>query len=123
MKRYVLTVDLADDRAAIARYRRHHRHVWPEVQASLRRVGVRGMEIYALGRRLAMVLDTRDDFDLRRSFAAHAASSPRCARWEELMKTFQVPPPGARRGEVWARMDPVFRLAAPRKRRSGTPRR
>ncbi len=47
------------------------------------------MDIYALGRRLTMVMDTRDDFDLRRSFAAHVRSDPRCAEWETLMKTYQ----------------------------------
>ena len=116
MKRYVLTVDLVDEAAAAARYKRHHRAVWPEVEASLRRVGVRAMDIYALGRRLAMVMDTSDDFDLRRSFAVHAASSPRVAEWEALMKTFQVPPPGARQGETWARMAPVFHLGRGRAR-------
>ena len=116
MKRYVLTVDLVDDPRRVEEYKAHHRAVWPEVERSLRRVGVRAMEIYALGRRLAMVMDTTDGFDLRRSFAAHAASDPRCAEWETLMKTYQVPPPDARPGEVWARMEPVFTLSAPRRR-------
>ena len=114
MKRYVLTVDLQDDPRRIAEYEAHHRAVWPEVQRSLRRVGVRAMDIYALGRRLTMVLDTTDGFDLRRSFAAHAASVPRCAEWEALMRTYQEPPPGAKPGEVWARMERVFHLAPPR---------
>ncbi len=110
MRRYVLTLDLKDDPAVIAQYKAHHRRVWPAVLRSLRRVGVRAMDIYLLGRRLVMVMDTRDAFDLRRSFAAHVASDPRCAEWEELMKTFQEPPPGARRGELWARMQRVFHL-------------
>jgi len=79
MKRYVLTLDLKDDPRAIARYKARHRAVWPEVQKSLRRVGVRAMDIYALGRRLTMVMDTRDDFDMNRSFAAHVRSDARCA--------------------------------------------
>ena len=110
MKRYVLTLDLKDDPRAIAEYKAHHRAVWPEVQRSLRRVGVRAMDIYALGRRLTMVMDTRDDFDPRRSFAAHVVSDPRCAEWEELMKTYQEPPPGARPGQLWTRMQRVFHL-------------
>ena len=112
MKRWVLTVDLADDPRRIEEYKAHHRAVWPEVEASLVRVGVRAMDIYALGRRLVMVMDTDDDFDLARRFAEHAASDPRCAQWEEWMRTYQEPPPGARPGEVWARMEPVYRLAA-----------
>jgi len=110
MKRLVLTLDLKDDPALIEAYRAHHRAVWPEVLESLRAVGVRAMDIYALGRRLVMVMDTADDFDLAESFARHNASDPRCAEWEALMKTFQVPPPGARPGEVWALMEPVFHL-------------
>ena len=90
MKRYVLTVDLKDDPRLVAEYKAHHRRVWPEVRRSL-----------------------------RRGFAAHAASDPRCAEWEALMRGYQEPPPGARPGEVWARMDRVFHLAAalPRARR------
>jgi len=110
MKRYVLTLDLKDDPRAIARYKAHHRAVWPEVQKSLRRVGVRAMDIYALGRRLTMVMDTRDDFDRRRRFAAHVRSDPRCAEWEALMKTYQEAPPGARPGELWTQMKRVFHL-------------
>jgi L-rhamnose mutarotase len=110
MRRYVLTVDLKDDAALIEQYKAHHRRVWPEVRRSLRRVGVRAMDIYLLGRRLVMVMDTRDGFDRRRDFARHAASDPRCAEWEQLMKTFQEPPPGARPRELWARMQRVFHL-------------
>jgi L-rhamnose mutarotase len=110
VKRHVLTVDLKDDPALAAAYKAHHRAVWPEVQASLRAVGVEAMDIYALGRRLVMVLDTTDDFSLRDGFARHAASDPRCAEWEALMRRFQEPPPGAAPGEVWALMEPVFHL-------------
>jgi L-rhamnose mutarotase len=126
MKRYVLTVDLVDDPARIDEYKAHHHAVWPEVARSLRQVGVRAMDIYALGRRLTMVMDTTDAFDLRRSFARHAASGPRVREWEELMRTFQVPPPGARSGEVWARMDRVFHLRPlppPARARRARPRR
>ncbi len=112
MPRYVLTVDLKDDPRLIEEYKEHHRHVWPEVLESLRRVGVREMDIYLLGRRMTMVLEAVEGFDLQTSFAVHAASDPRCREWEELMKTFQEPPPGARPGEVWARMDPVFHLGS-----------
>jgi L-rhamnose mutarotase len=110
MPRYVLTVDLRDDPAAIEEYKEHHQKIWPEVVRSLRRVGVLEMDIYLLGRRLTMVMDTVDGFDLKESFAAHAASDPRCREWEELMRTFQTPPPMARPGEVWALMEPVFHL-------------
>jgi L-rhamnose mutarotase len=111
MNRYVMTLDLKGDPQGIARYRRHHREIWPEVRDSLLRVGVLRMDIYQLERRLVMVMDAREGFDLERSFAAHAASHPRCAEWEELMKTFQQAPPGAKPGELWTVMEPIFHLA------------
>lgn len=106
----VLTLDLKDDAAAIAEYRRHHAAVWPEVLKSLRKVGVRQMDIYALGRRLVMLMETKPGFDGDRDFARHNASHPRCAEWEELMKTFQEPPPGAPPGRLWTPMEEVFSL-------------
>jgi L-rhamnose mutarotase len=115
--RYVMTLDLKDDPRGIAAYRRHHRRIWPEVRASLLRVGVRRMDIYQLERRLVMVMDTKAGFDLKRGFAAHAASHPRCAEWEALMKTFQQPPPGARPGGLWTTMERIFRLEGERSRR------
>lgn len=109
--RSVLAVDLRDDPGVIERYQAHHRQVWPEVLASLRRAGIVGMDIYLLGRRLVMVVDT-DGQDYRRCFAAHAASHPRVVEWEALMRSLQQPPPGAAPGEWWTEMRPVFSLAA-----------
>lgn len=108
--RYVLTVDLVDDPAAIAAYEAHHRAVWPEVLTSLRSIGVLEMDIHRLGRRLVMILDVPEGFSRARDFARHAASSARCAEWEALMKTFQIAPPAAPPDEVWALMRPVFSL-------------
>lgn len=110
MSKSVLTLDLKDDPALIASYRRHHAAVWPEVLRSLRRVGVRRMDIYALGRRLVMLMDTAPGFDAERDFARHRASHPRCAEWEDLMKTFQQPPPGAALGHFWTALTPIFSL-------------
>lgn len=109
MKRYVFTVDLIDDPAAIAAYREHHRRVWPEVADSLRRSGIVAMDIYLLHRRAVMILET-DGRDPRRCFAAHKASSARVIEWEALMKSLQQPPPGGQPDEWWVQMEPVFSL-------------
>jgi L-rhamnose mutarotase len=106
----VLTINLKDDPAIVDTYRRYHHEVWPEVQESLRHVGVQRMDIFLLGRRLVMVLEMRDGLDYRAAFTSHAASSPRVAQWEQLMKSLQEPPPEAAPGEWWASMEPVFRL-------------
>jgi L-rhamnose mutarotase len=108
--RYVFTVNLKDEPGIVETYTRHHREVWPEVQASLRQVGVDQMDIYLLGRRLVMVVEMRDGLDYRTAFKTHAASSPRVVEWERLMKSLQEPPAEARAGEWWAVMEPVFHL-------------
>ena len=110
MTRHVLAVDLKDDPTVIEAYKAHHRRVWPEVLRSLRGAGVADMQIYMLGRRLVMLVDMQDGLDVRRAFATHAASHPRVAEWEELMKSMQQPPPGSAAGEWWAVMQPVFHL-------------
>jgi L-rhamnose mutarotase len=112
MKRYVFTLNLKDAPGIVETYTRYHRDVWPEVQASLRRVGVEQMDIYVLGRRLVMVVDMRDGVDYLVAFQSHASSSQRVAEWERLMKTLQQPPAEARPGEWWAAMEPVFHLGA-----------
>ena len=110
--RSVLAVDLKDDAGVVERYTAHHRQVWPEVLATLRRAGIVNMDIYLLGRRLVMVVDTEEQ-DYRRCFAAHASSHPRVIEWESLMRSLQQPPPGAAPGEWWTAMRPVFSLASP----------
>ena len=106
----VLTISLKDDPEIVETYRRYHREVWPEVQASLERVGVERMDIHLLGRRLVMLVEMRDGLDYRTAFRAHAASSPRDVDWDRLMKSLQEPVSDAAPGEWWAVMEPVFRL-------------
>ena len=108
--RYVFTVNLKDEPGIVENYIRHHRAVWPEVQTSLRQAGVDDMDIYLLGPRLVMVVEMREGVDYRTAFRMHAASSPRVAEWERLMKSLQEPPREGRAGEWWAAMEPVFHL-------------
>ena len=110
MARHVLAVDLRDDATAIETYLDHHRTVWPEVLRSLRAVGLRGMDIFLLGRRLVMIVETDGSGDYRTLFARHATSDPRVAQWEALMQSLQMPVPGAAPGEWWAEMRPIFTL-------------
>jgi L-rhamnose mutarotase len=110
MKRHVLTLDLREGDDVARAYVAHHDAIGPEVVRSLRAVGVEALAIYRLERRLVMVLDTVDGFDLDADFTRHVASDPRCADWEALMKTFQQAPPGAPPGRLWTLMERVFEL-------------
>jgi L-rhamnose mutarotase len=108
-KRYCLTLDLKDDPALIAEYRRHHARIWPEITASIRDAGIVDMEIYLLGTRMFMVMEV----DQRFSFDAKAnadRTNSKVREWEELMWKFQKPLPGAKPGEKWLLMERIFKL-------------
>ncbi len=109
--RRCLALDLRDDPELIARYEAHHRAVWPEVLAHLRTQGVRELEIYRLGTRMVMVMDTDDAvFDPAR-LAAAERDDPRLKEWEALMWRFQAPTPWTPAGTKWTPMESIFRLS------------
>jgi L-rhamnose mutarotase len=109
MKRFCLALDLNDDPALIEEYKQHHRAVWPEIKQSILSAGIHQMEIYLLGNRLFMIMETDDNFSFEAKGAADAAN-PVVQRWEELMWKFQKPLPLARPGEKWMLMDKIFSL-------------
>lgn len=108
--RHCLALDLKDDPALIAEYERRHREVWPEVLAHLRAHGVRELEIFRLGTRLVMLMDTDDTvFDAAKMAAAERAD-PRIREWEALMWRFQAATPWTPEGAKWTPMRSIFRL-------------
>ena len=50
MKRYCQYLQLIDDEEMIAQYVEAHAHVWPEIIAGQREVGILDMQIYRKGR-------------------------------------------------------------------------
>lgn len=110
--RRCLALDLHDDPALIARYEAHHRAVWPEVLAHLRRHGVLELEIFRLGTRLVMVMDTDDAVFDPVAMAAAERDDPRLREWEALMWRFQLATPWTHEGAKWTPMTPIFRLSA-----------
>ena len=112
MQRHVLLLDLRDDAALIAEYRRWHAPGGPPavVIEAIRASGVEAMEIHLSGDRLVMVIEARDDFDFAAKGAADAAD-PQIQAWETLMSRFQKPVPWAGEGEKWVRAERIFSLA------------
>lgn len=113
MKSFAQALDLKDDPALIRTYIEYHKAVYPEVLESLAAIGIRNMRIYLLGTRLFMYFEAPDDFDPARDYQDYA-QNPRCRAWDELMRGFQQPAPGAPKGEWWAPMTEVFSLEAAR---------
>jgi len=105
-----MTVNLRDDPVVIARYKRLHEHVWPEVQNALRTVGILDMKIWLLGRRLFMYMETVDGFDPAVDFPRYLELDPRCQEWEDLMGEMQEAVAEAAPDEKWTQMEQVFEL-------------
>lgn len=111
MKRYCLAVDLKDDPQLIAAYEAYHREVWPEILQSIHDAGIISMEIYRIGNRLFMIMDTTADFDFAHK-AAMDDANPKVQEWEQLMWKYQQALPGAKPGEKWMLMDKIFETSA-----------
>jgi L-rhamnose mutarotase len=108
-KRYCLTLDLKDDPALIAEYRRHHAKIWPEISRSIKDSGIADMEIYLLGTRMFMIMEVDESFSFDAKTKADRNNS-RVRDWEELMWKFQKPLPQAEPGEKWLLMERIFKL-------------
>lgn len=108
-RRYCLTLDLQDDPALIAEYKRQHQKIWPEITQSIKDVGIEQMEIYSLGTRLFMIIEVDAHFSFEKKAAADR-SNPKVQEWEQSMWKFQKALPGSRPGEKWRLMDKVFEL-------------
>ena len=111
VKRYVQTMDLKDDPALIAEYRRRHskEESWQEIRDGIKEVGILEMEIYLLGSRLVMIIDAPVDFRWSEAMK-RLATLPRQAEWEALVSKFQGCRPDARSDEKWQPMERIFRL-------------
>lgn len=108
-RRYCLTLDLKDDPALIAEYRRYHEKIWAEITASIKSSGIEDMQIYLLGTRLFMIMEVADTFSFDAKAAADRAN-PKVQQWEQLMWKFQQPLPTAQPGEKWQLMQKIFEL-------------
>jgi len=110
-KRYCQTLELKDDPELIQEYIKRHSEAyhWPEIRDGIRSVGILEMEIYQLGTKLFMIVETPLDFEWETAFEK-LATLPRQAEWEEYMSLFQQAEPGASSSEKWQQMDRIFHL-------------
>lgn len=109
MKRYCLALDLKDDPKLIKEYEKYHQKVWPEVLKSLTDAGIVDMEIYRVGNRMFMIMETDDNFSFEKKSKMDAANV-KVQEWEVLMWDYQQALPLAKPGEKWMLMERVFKL-------------
>ena len=109
MKRYCQTLELYNDSELIRAYVAEHQHVWPEIKAGIREVGILDMQIYIHEHTLFMIVDTVDEFDWIKDNEC-LAKLPRQAEWEAYMSRFQRSLPGQASHEKWKMMERIFKL-------------
>lgn len=111
VKRYCQTMDLKDNPELIAEYRKRHsrEEAWPEILAGIRQVGILEMDIYILGTRLFMVVETPMDFNWDKAMS-ELATLPRQQEWETYMAIFQNCREDATSDEKWQMMERMFHL-------------
>ena len=111
VKRYCQTLELRDNPELIKEYRSRHsrEHAWREILDGIRQVGILEMELYILGTRLFMIVETPLDFDWDTAMA-RLATLPRQAEWEDYMAEFQLVKQGLSSAEKWQLMERMFYL-------------
>ncbi len=111
VKRYCQTLELKNDPKLIEEYKHWHQkeNCWLEIPLGIREVGILEMEIYILGNRLFMIIETPLDFEWDSAFAK-LATLDRQAEWEEFMAKYQLTKPGATSSEKWTLMERMFCL-------------
>ena len=110
-KRYVQTLELRDDPEMIKEYLKWHseEHHWKEIRDGIKEVGILEMEIYILGTKLVMIVDTPEDFNWQEAMDK-LATLPRQAEWEAFVSQLQGCKEDARSDEKWNMMERMFYL-------------
>lgn len=109
MQRFCFALDLKDDPELIEKYVEYHKNVWPEILESLTSAGIIDMEIYNIGNRLFMMMETEDGFDPEAKAKADRINL-KVREWEALMDTYQKRLPFAKEDQKWVPMDRIFSL-------------
>jgi len=110
-KRYCKTLLLKNDAQLIEDYKKVHAPgaVWPEITSGMREVGIIDMEIYILGTRLFMIMDTVANFDHDKAMTV-LAGKPRQSEWEAYVSRFQQTSAEATADEKWQLMERIFKM-------------
>lgn len=110
-KRYCKTMELRNDSALIEAYKKAHAKgaAWPEITQGMKEVGIIDMEIYLLGTKLFMIMDTTADFDHNKAMQ-ELAIKPRQSQWEAHMAQFQDSSAEATADQKWQLMDRIYQM-------------
>ena len=110
-KRFCKTLTLEDDPQLITDYKKVHAPdaVWPEITQGMMDVGILDMEIYIVGTRLIMIMDTVPDFNHEKAMI-ELADKPRQSEWEAYVSRFQRTSAEASADEKWQLLERIYKL-------------
>ncbi len=111
VKRYCQFLEITDCPELIARYVECHDkdHSWKEIRDGIKQVGILEMELYILGNKVVMIVETPLDFDWKTAMAK-LATLPRQAEWERFVSEMQGCDPDATSDSKWQLMERMFYL-------------
>lgn len=111
VKRYCQFLEITDCPELIAGYVKCHdkEHAWKEIIDGIRQVGILEMELYILGNKVVMIVETPLDFDWQTAMSK-LATLPRQAEWESFVAGMQGCDPSATSDSKWQLMDRMFYL-------------
>ena len=111
VKRYCQTLNLKNNPALIAEYRKIHskKEAWPEIRKGIRSDGILEMEIYISGFQVFMIIETPLDFDWETAMNT-LSHLPKQAEREEYVSEFQECAPKSTSAEKWKLMERMFYL-------------
>ena len=109
MKRFCYTLDLKNDNKLKDEYIKHHKNVWPKIIESMKESGIINAEIYNIGDRLFLLIDTNDKFT-EKTKKKLDLKKPIVQKWESLMSNYQKKIEFSKTKEKWVKMDKIFEL-------------
>ena len=111
VKRYCQFLEIKNDPDLIKRYVECHdsNHFWKEIRDGIKQVGILEMELYIVGNKVVMIVETPLDFDWE-SAMTKLSTLPRQSEWESFVSEMQGCDPLASSAAKWKLMDRMFYL-------------
>ena len=111
-KRFCQTLELVNKPRLIEEFKKWHKreNIWTEITEGFKQVGILDMEIYLLGTRLYMIVDTPEDFDWDMQME-RLSRLTRQKEWNSFMAKFRRLDPNTGSRDTWELMRSIFRLS------------
>lgn len=105
-KRYVSTLELEEDSLLIEEYKRIHGigMCWPEIVNNMKEIGVLDMELYIMGTRAFLIMDTNLEYNPKTDNDIWA-KKPREKEWQTYVSRFQKTSPDSDILAKWKSME------------------